>query len=241
MLLHDSLGCVALWRDFPQRLSEATGRTVIAYDRLGFGASDPHPGDLPPGFIEDEAAGASSAVRERLRLDRFVLFGHSVGGAMAAGCAAAFGERCHALVTESAQAFVEDRTVQGVSNARQAFAGPAPLERLRKSHGDKAPWVLRAWVDTWLSEDFRGWRLDAALQRVACPVPAIHGGDDEYGSLSHAERIAAQVQGPAVLEILPACGHVPHREQEGAVLRAVRGFLDGPGGARGAGREAARP
>lgn len=225
VLFHDSLGSVELWRDFPERLALATGRDVVAYDRPGFGRSDPRHDTLHANFIRDEAAGALPAVLEQLAAKAFVAFGHSVGGAMATACAAAFPERCRALVTEAAQTFVEDRTLEGIRNAREAFTQPGQLERLEKYHGDKAAWVLRAWIDTWLSDDFQCWNLDDELRRVRCPVLALHGDSDEYGSARHLERFAALPAGPVVTRLLPGCGHVPHREQPDAVIDAVQAFL----------------
>ncbi|MBE1161731.1 alpha/beta fold hydrolase [Dyella acidiphila] len=225
VLLHDSLGCVALWRDFPAELALATGRCVIAYDRLGFGRSDPHAGKLDRHFVDAEAHGGFRHLREALQLERFVAFGHSVGGGMAVACAAAHGAHCTALITESAQAFVEDRTIRGILAAQQAFQSPGQLERLAKYHGDKAAWVLSAWIDTWLAPDFADWQLDEDLRRVSCPALAIHGELDEYGSVRHPERIAALVAGPSHSLILPACGHVPHREQPPAVIDAARHWL----------------
>ncbi|WP_290653181.1 alpha/beta hydrolase [Aquisalimonas sp.] len=225
ILLHDSLGCVELWRDFPERLALATGGRVIAYDRLGFGQSDPYPGALGLDFVSEEASGPFSAVCDHLGLGHFVAFGHSVGGSMAAVCAATYPARCCALVTESAQAFVEERTLEGIREAWQEFMQEGQLERLKKYHGDKAAWVLSAWVDTWLSDGFRHWNLDAYLPLVRCPVLVIHGEQDEYGSVLHPERIASLTAGRAVAEILPNCGHVPHREQEATVINTVKAFL----------------
>lgn len=144
VLLHDSLGCVALWRDFPEHLAWATGRNVIAYDRLGFGRSAPHPAVLDRHFIRDEASGTFSALLEAMDMERFIVFGHSVGGGMAVVCAEAYPDRCLALITESAQAFVEDRNLQGILAAKRAFAETGQVDRLSKYHGDKAAWVLDA-------------------------------------------------------------------------------------------------
>lgn len=225
VLLHDSLGCVELWRDFPDRLAAATGRDVVAYDRLGFGRSDPHPGRLDARFVHDEARGSLQAVCEALGLDDFVLFGHSVGGGMAVGGAAAYSGRCRALVTESAQAFVEDRTITGILDAKRSFAQHGQLDRLRRYHGDKADWVLSAWIDTWLAPDFAGWTLDDDLRGVRCATLVLHGEHDEYGSAAHPERIAALVHGASSLHLLPGCGHVPHRERPDAVLDLVSRWL----------------
>ncbi len=133
LLFHDSLGCVEVWRDFPGRLAVATGRAVVAYDRLGFGRSDPHPGALSSTFVRDEAATVPrlrEALLGILGPDALVPFGHSVGGGMAVATAARFGDGCCALVTESAQSFVEDRTLAGIRAAREAFEQPGQVERL---------------------------------------------------------------------------------------------------------------
>ena len=224
-LLHDSLGSVELWRDFPAVLAEATGRRVVAYDRLGFGLSDARDDTLQMGFIEDEARSFFPVVLRELGITRFVALGHSVGGGMAVNCAAAFAEDCVALITISAQAFVEDRTVQGLRVAREQFKAPEQMERLARWHGAKAPWVLEAWLGTWLNPAFAAWSLRAVLPQVRCPVLAIHGADDEYGSARHPQLIAELAGGTAQVELMAGTGHVPHRERPEAVLARMRGWL----------------
>lgn len=226
VLLHDSLGCVELWRDFPAALCEATGRRVVAYDRLGFGRSDPRSDRLAPDFIAEEAHSFFPEVLAQLGIERFVAFGHSVGGGMAVNCAAASPGRCEALITESAQAFVEDRTVQGLLAAREQFKAPGQMEKLARYHGQQAAWVLDAWLGTWLNADFAAWSLQSVLPAVSCPVLAIHGAGDEYGSSRHPEMIGRLAGGPARIELLHGVGHVPHREQPGRVLAAVRRWLN---------------
>jgi pimeloyl-ACP methyl ester carboxylesterase len=227
VLFHDSLGCVELWRDFPEHLAAATGCSVIAYDRLGFGKSDPHPGLLDLGFVHAEAEEGFRRLIEALELDRFVAFGHSVGGGMAIAGASVHAARCRALITESAQEFVEDRTLQGIRNAKRTFSEPGQMQRLEKYHGDKAAWVLRAWVDSWLDPRFHSWNADADLRGLRCPVLAIHGENDEFGSCRHPRRIAELAPGPTTVCILEDCGHVPHREQQQAVVERIRAWLEG--------------
>ncbi|WP_245651006.1 alpha/beta fold hydrolase [Thauera butanivorans] len=227
VLLHDSLGSVELWRDFPAVLCAGTGRRVLAYDRLGFGRSDACSGKLPLDFIAAEAETGFAALLRQLEIGRFILFGHSVGGGMAVNCAARHADDCAALITESAQAFVEDRTVAGIEEARELFKDPAQRERLAKYHGDKAEWVLDAWIGTWLSPAFASWSLRPVLPRVECPLLAIHGAEDEYGSPCHPELIGELAGGPARVEIMPGIRHVPHRECPEQVFKLVSRFLDG--------------
>lgn len=231
VLLHDSLGSVALWRDFPARLAAGTGRTVIAYDRLGFGQSDPRADVLTPAFVGDEAALYFPAVRAQLGIGKFVVFGHSVGGAMAIHCAARFAEDCEALITESAQVFAEETTLQGIRVAKQQFADGEQFGRLEKYHGNKARWVLDAWTGTWLSAQFATWSLQAVLAQVRVPTMAIHGSDDEYGSTRHPALIAQWAEGAegagaeVRVEVLRDLHHLPHREQPDRVVDLVRDFL----------------
>jgi pimeloyl-ACP methyl ester carboxylesterase len=225
VLLHDSLGCVELWRDFPAKLAEALRLPVVAYDRLGFGRSDAYPGAQLRDFIRAETAAGLLPVCEQLGLERLIPFGHSVGGGMAVAAAAELPERCVAVITESAQAFVEDRTRNGIREAAAAFEDPAQFSRLERYHGLKARWVLDAWTETWLSPEFADWTLDEDLSRVRCPLFALHGDRDEYGTERHPERIAVLAGGESRFVLLPGCGHVPHRERGDVVIRDVAEFL----------------
>jgi pimeloyl-ACP methyl ester carboxylesterase len=224
ILLHDSLGSVELWRDFPEALAAFTGRRVIAYDRLGFGKSDAYPGPISLDFVVTEWSGSLYTVLAALDVKDFVLFGHSVGGDMSVVAAASL-PGCKGLITESAQAFAEDITLDGVRRARTTFADPVHMNRLKRYHGDKAPWVVSSWIDSWLSPAFADWSLAPWLAKLTCPVLALHGDSDEYGSRKHPEMIAGLAASPAHMKIVANCGHVPHREQQQAVLQAVGHFL----------------
>lgn len=225
ILLHDSLGAVSLWRDFPVKLAEATGRTVVAYDRLGFGRSDPYPGAIPMDFIRREAVEGLGPVCQALGLDRWVLMGHSVGGGMAVTGAAAYPDQTEAVVTISAQAFVEELTRAGIREAEVLFADEAQLARLARYHGNKARWVLDAWMVPWLSPAFDDWSLDDDLGRLKAPLLALHGDADEYGSSAQPQRLHDRAGAGADMHILSDCHHMPHKEKTDAVLRLVAGFL----------------
>lgn len=227
VMLHDSLGAVALWRDFPAQLAAATGRQVIAYDRLGFGQSDARTGLPSTQFISEEATHYFPALRQQLQLDTFVLLGHSVGGGMGIEAAARAGTHCKALVTIAAQAFVEERTLEGIRVARAQFQDPEQIARLARYHGDKARWVVDAWTETWLSEPFAHWSTDAWLPQLPCPVLAIHGEHDEYGSTAHPERIANLAGAGGQAEVIANAHHLPHREMPEQVLPIIARFLAG--------------
>lgn len=232
ILLHDSLGSVEQWRDFPPALADATNRSIIAYDRLGFGRSTPRLDRPSADFITEEALKFFPALLGELRIARYVLFGHSVGGSIALVIAASGSAGCEAVITEAAQAFVEPRTISGIRDARARFADAEQFARITKWHGEKARWVLNAWTEVWLSPQFASWSLDEHLGSVLCPVLAIHGEMDEFGSSEFPRRITKGVAGPSELALLSGCGHVPHRERRDEVLRLASAFLarhPGPG------------
>lgn len=225
VLMHDSLGCVDLWRDFPGQLSVALGRPVIAYDRLGFGRSDARLERPSLKFVAEEASEYFPVLYEHLGLRNVVLLGHSVGGGMAIECAARLGSQCEALVTIAAQVFAEHRTLEGIRAARVSFSDARQIDRLARYHGDKTPWVLQAWIENWLDPAFSSWSVVDVLPRVGSPILALHGELDEYGTIAHAQLISQLSGGSSQQAILPGIGHVPHREQPEQVLGLVERFL----------------
>lgn len=229
LLFHDSLGSVELWRQFPEALASATQRRVVAYDRLGFGKSDENPNLLTPTFVHEEGVTVVPVVLASLRthfgVGAIIPFGHSVGGGMAVATAANLPYECGALITESAQSFAEDRTLEGIRVARTDFEQPGQVERLARYHGDKARWVLNAWIETWLSDAFADWSLDNDLAKVQCKALIMHGDNDEYGSVAHPARIVRAIAHGAKIVLLEDFGHVPHRENQERVLTEVSQFL----------------
>lgn len=225
ILIHESLGSVAGWRGFPAALAQACHREVIAYDRLGYGRSDPCTRLPDCRFIHDEATRQFPALLSACAIDRFTVFGHSVGGEMAVCMAAAHPRRCMAVVSVSAQAFVEACTLAGIRAARERFREPDVFARLQRLHGDKAGWVLDAWTKTWLSTAFTDWNVDAQLGAMACPLLVIHGTEDAYASQEQPRRMVRLAGGPSCLRMFQGCGHVPWREQGEQVLHEVTRFL----------------
>lgn len=145
---------------------------------------------------------------------------------MALVIAASQSQACGGVITEAAQAFVEPRTLAGIRSAKAHFRDPDQFGKLAKWHGDKARWVLDAWTEVWLSPEFASWDIDRYLNNVMCPVLAIHGDLDEYGSVEFPRRITSKVNGPSELVILNNCGHVPHREKREDVLSLTSTFLE---------------
>lgn len=224
ILLHDSLGSVALWRDFPLILAEKLSCNVLAYDRLGFGKSTAR-AKLPSSqFIEEEATKYFPYIKSHLSINRYMLLGHSVGGGMSINIAA-LDTDCAAVITMAAQAFVEQLTVKGIQDAREVFKQTGQIERLRKWHGDNSEWVLQAWTEVWLSHEFSSWSLNQCIGEVICPVLAIHGDNDEYGSNAFPEFIAGNTGGRAEMMLLKNCGHMPHKEKTAEVVRAISEFI----------------
>ena len=225
ILLHDSLGCTEMWRDFPAKLAESTRRKIYSYDRLGFGKSSGRIGLPAVRFVNEESEIYLPAILKALSVDEFILFGHSVGGGMAVVAAGTFARQCKSIITESAQVFVEDRTREGISQAKKDFADPKIFAKLEKYHGDKTQWVLDAWIEVWLSAEFANWSLKPELPRMNCPALIIHGDKDEYGSVKFPQMISDLASGPTQKQIIKDCGHVPHREKPELILEIVTKFI----------------
>jgi pimeloyl-ACP methyl ester carboxylesterase len=225
VLLHDSLGSVGLWRDFPERLAAATGLDVFAYDRQGHGSSGPFGAEArTPAYLHAQAA-VLDRVLAAAGIDDAVLLGHSDGGSIALLAAALHPRRVRAVVAEAAHVFVEERTLAGIREAREAVVRGDLLDRLARHHGEKARRLTEVWIDTWLSEAFRPWNVEAELRRIRCPVLVLQGAEDEYGTDAQVHAIAGGVSGPSRAVIFPGLRHTPHREAPEAVLGAVAEFL----------------
>jgi pimeloyl-ACP methyl ester carboxylesterase len=226
LLLHEALGAATIWRDFPDRLSAATGTPVIAWSRPGFGRSDPLPGHprgrLANDYLHREAERVV-ALMDALGLARAHLHGHSDGAAIALIVAATAPERIAGLVLEAPHVTVEERTAAAIVAVKALYDGGDLRERLARHHADPDR-VFANWCETWLDPAFRSWSIEDLLPRIAAPALLIQGIDDPYFSLGQLDRIARAVPGTHRLE-LAGCGHAPYREQTQAVLDAAAGFL----------------
>jgi pimeloyl-ACP methyl ester carboxylesterase len=224
VFLHEGLGSVSQWRDFPQRLCERTGLPGVVYSRYGHGRSERLSEARTPDFMHAEALTALPELLAALGVHDPILFGHSDGASIAAIYAGAHPGRVRALVLEAPHFFVEARSVEGIRAAGTAFAAGPLRERLARHHDD-ADGMFRGWHDAWLAPAFRGWNIETSLATIRCPILAMQGGNDEYGSMAQIDVVARRAPGTVELLKLAGCGHVPHREQQDAVLDACAAFL----------------
>jgi len=224
LLLHEGLGSVAMWRDFPGRLAHATGCDALVYSRYGYGQSAPLDAPRSVRYMHDEALVALPTLLDTLAVTRPILVGHSDGGSIALIHAGAGTRPVCAVVTLAAHVLVEDISVTSIAAAKVAYETTDLRTKLARYHADvdSAFW---GWNRIWLDPEFRAWNIEEYLPRIACPVLAIQGEDDEYGTMEQMRRIGAQVPDVDLVE-LEDCRHSPHRDQPQAVLDAITRFVD---------------
>lgn len=231
VFLHEGLGCVSLWRDFPARAAAATGWGALVYSRWGYGRSDAIAEARPVRFMHDEGLTTLPQVLAAAHVRDAVLVGHSDGGSIAlifAGAPDAIqasGARLRGVVTLAAHVFNEETSVRSIAAARTAYETTDLPERLRRHHGDNTEGAFRGWNDIWLDPDFRAWTIAEYLPRITCPVLAIQGADDEYGSARQLTAIADGVAGAVETLMLPDCGHAAFRDQPEATLAVLTRFV----------------
>jgi pimeloyl-ACP methyl ester carboxylesterase len=224
LLLHEGLGCVAMWRDFPEKLAAATGCRVVVWSRAGYGGSQPWPEPRTPRYMHREAEEALPALLDALQIEHPVLIGHSDGGSIALIFAGTFPKVPQGIAVMAPHEFVEDVTLAGIRAARRAWETTDLAKKLARYHHEQTPRVFSEWNDTWLSPAFRGWNIEEYLAKIRCPVLAIQGEDDEYATMRQIEVIAERLPGTTLLK-LARCGHSPQRDQEAAVLAALAAFV----------------
>jgi pimeloyl-ACP methyl ester carboxylesterase len=217
VLLHEGLGSVGLWRDFPQALRAASGRRVIAFSRFGHGRSEPPPLPRTPAFFHEEALEVLPEVLAQLEAPEPVLVGHSDGASIALIHAGRHPVAGIALLAP--HVIVEDITLAAIREAREAFDDGGLRERMAPHHDDPAA-AFNGWCDVWLDPAFGAWSLEPDAERVTCPVLLIQGADDPYGTLDQLDRIEARVHGSVERLVVPG-GHSPHLEAAGEVLAAL--------------------
>lgn len=231
VFLHEGLGCIDMWRDFPARVAAATGCAALLYSRYGYGRSTVRQGEARgTDYLHVEALDALPALLDALGIHDPVLIGHSDGGSIALIHAARARRRVRGVVAMAPHEFVEDITLAGIRKAREMWELTDLRARLGRFHDDPDG-VFLSWNDTWQMPAFRTWNIVDELAAIACPVLAIQGEDDEYATLRQIEVIAEHVADTELLA-LADCRHSPHRDQPQAVIEAIARFVvrvQGPG------------
>lgn len=229
VFLHEGLGSVSMWRDFPQRLCAAANCRGLMYSRPGYGRSTPRAAEEAWGldFMHRQALEVLPALLQALHIDTLQdkpwLFGHSDGGSIALLHAANFSDRVAGCIVLAPHIGVEDVAVASITQARQAYLNTDLRSRLARHHDDpdSAFW---GWNDIWLHPHFRAWTIEAEIGAIPCPLLAVQGLDDEYGTLEQIRGIARRVPQTQLLE-LPACGHSPHRDQPAKLIATAAAFI----------------
>ncbi|MES2937615.1 MAG: alpha/beta hydrolase [Pseudomonadota bacterium] len=225
VFLHEGLGSVAMWRDWPRQVCEATNRAGVIFSRRGYGQSDAVPdvrgaGRLAPDYMHREALEALPALLEELGIERPVLLGHSDGGTISLIHASHFPVK--AAIVMAPHVIVEDVSVRSIEQAREAYQTGGLREKLKRYHGD-VDCAFWQWNDIWLDPAFRDFDIRSECRRIVAPVLAIQGEDDPYGTMRQIDEIAPQ--GLCQTEKLPACGHSPHKDQPERTIALIAKFL----------------
>jgi len=223
VMLHEGLGSVSLWRDFPERLARATGSNVIVYSRHGYGKSAPVAESRAVRYMHDEALIVLPQVLDALEVEKPVLFGHSDGGSIALIYAGGSGRPVSGVIALAPHVFVEDLSVNSIAATKVAYETTNLREKLARHHDD-VDGVFWGWNDIWLSPEFRAWNIEEYLPRIGCPVLVIQGIEDEYGTLEQVRRIERGAKHVQTLS-LADCRHSPHRDQPQRVLDGVARWI----------------
>jgi pimeloyl-ACP methyl ester carboxylesterase len=226
VFLHQGLGCVAMWREFPAKLAAATGCGALVYSRLGYGRSDPCLLPRSMDYLHREGLAVLPELLRVAGIRKCVLIGHSDGGSIAivyAGGTPA-GPLC-GLITEAAHVFCEELSIRSIEQTRETYLHGSLHQKLKRYHGTNTDCAFRGWSDAWLSPAFAAWNIEAYLPGIKVPFLAIQGEADEYGTPAQVEAIARRTGKGTEVMLLPDCGHSPHEDQEIATLEAMKHFI----------------
>lgn len=224
VLLHEGLGAVALWRDFPQALAEATGFGVFAYSRAGHGQSDPADLPRPLDYMTREAVDVLPQVLDAIGFQRGVLVGHSDGATISTIYAGNVSDlRVRALVLMAPHFFTEEVGLAEIAKAKLAYDAGELRDKLAKYHRDPDN-AFHGWNDSWLNPGFKDWNVADAIDYLRIPVLAVQGQDDQYGTLAQIHEVESRSYAPVETLILDECRHSPHLDQPGRVVSGIVDF-----------------
>ena len=222
VMLHEGLGSVALWKDFPERVANATGCAVLVYSRYGHGKSERLAEKRSVDFMHHEAKAVLPELLRQFGIARPILLGHSDGASIALIYASTWPDRVRGLVLEAPHVFVEEFGLRSTVAIRKLYESSDLPKRLGRYH-DHVDETFRGWNDIWLDPQFRSWNIEEDLDAINCPTLIIQGENDEYGTLAHVSAIQKRVPTAERL-ILADCGHSPHRDQPELTLDAICKF-----------------
>jgi pimeloyl-ACP methyl ester carboxylesterase len=228
VFLHEGLGSITQWRSFPQALARATGLPALVYDRCGHGKSEARTRPPDPSYLELEAWERLPQVLAAVGIEAPILVGHSDGATIALLHAARFPKgpsSPRAVIAEAAHVFVEPQSLQGIWRTLREYETSDLRQRLRRHHGDQVDAMFHGWSDVWLSPAFRDWNMLDRLPEIRCPVLAMQGELDEYGTPDQIQAILLGVSGPAEGLLLPGCAHIPHLQARDAALDGMVRFI----------------
>jgi pimeloyl-ACP methyl ester carboxylesterase len=227
ILLHEGLGCVQMWRDFPRRLAERSGFGVLVYSRPGYGRSDPVPLPRSLGYMHQEALDVLPAILDQAEIRKAILLGHSDGASIAtiyAGSRQDF--RIRGLVLIAPHFFVEETGLQAIQAATAAYQLGDLRQRLGRYHGSNVDVAFWGWNRAWLDPAFRCWRIDENLAYIRVPILIIQGLKDQYGTAAQIETAEQEATCPVEVVMLAGAGHSPQLEEVDATLQAIKAFVD---------------
>jgi pimeloyl-ACP methyl ester carboxylesterase len=226
VMLHEGLGCVGLWGDFPDRVAATTGAGVFVYSRAGYGQSSPVALPRPLTFMHEEAREVLPRLLGTIGFRRGLLLGHSDGASIAAIYAGSIQDhRVRGLVLMAPHFFTEDMGIAEIARARDAYATTDLRRKLSRWHADVDN-AFKGWNDAWLDPAFRRWDITDALAYIRVPVLIVQGADDQYGTARQIEVAQEECYCPVEVALLPRTRHAPHREAPDATLAAVAGFAN---------------
>ncbi len=223
VFLHEGLGSISLWRDFPQRVVAATGYSALIYSRYGYGQSDLLAESRATDYMHREALDVLPSVLAQCEIENPILLGHSDGASIALIYAGA-GNDVSGLIVEAPHLFVEEISLHGVAQAALTYRTTDLPQKLGRHHRDAGK-TFWGWHDVWNSAAFRDWNIESTVASIRCPILALQGAQDDYGSAAQIQAIATACPGNAELHLLDPCGHTPHRDQAAATLELIRSFV----------------
>lgn len=224
VMLHEGLGCIDLWRDFPQTLNEQTGFGVFVYSRAGYGQSDPCDLPRPIDYMALEALDVLPEVLNQIGFEKGFLLGHSDGATIASIYAGSVEDfRIRGLVLIAPHFFTEEHGLAAIAEAKKSFEDGGLREKLAKYHKN-VDTAFKGWNEAWLNPGFRDWNVGDAIDYFRVPVLAIQGLDDAYGTAAQIEEIENRIYSPVDVVWLEECGHAPHQEQKQKTTEAVVDF-----------------